>query len=489
MRVDVVLSVAVLAPLMAALPAVIWPRRGPNIALAGVVAAAMALVAVWQAVWQGSVTTSLGGWSAPLGIVWTVDGVGAALLTLILLVMAVVLLFARLEFSSAPARQADSFWPLVLLLWAGLNVVVVTDDLFNAYVGLELTSLAAVGLVALTGKSDALAASLRYLGYALLGSLWYLLGTALLYGQHATLDIGLLAQADWQQPLDALALALITLGLLIKTALFPFHAWLPAAHAGAPASASAVLSALVPKAAFLLLLKIWFEAGVALASPPALTGLALLGTLAIVHGSLLAFRQSRLKLLIAWSTVAQIGYLFLVFPLAGGTAAAQPWAAGAWSGTWFQLLSHGLAKASMFLCAGLWLRAVGHDRLEGLRGLAGAMPITVLAFGLAAISLMGLPPTGGFTAKYLLLVAAFASGQWWWALVIVAGGLLSALYLYRPMALAMSRQGNETLRPVAMRWQWLPLLLALAAVALGLASGLPFEALQIGRPTASTEGL
>lgn len=489
----------VLLPLLAALPAVVWPRQGKHFAAVGLVATWVCLTVLWIQLWQGPVSVVLGSWPVPLGIAWAVDGARAALFTLAGAVMTAVLIYARKEFALVhqpeptsqkgrekllgQRRQAESFWPLMLLLWTGLNLVVVTDDLFNAYVGLELVSLSAVAVVALAGNAEALSASLRYLAYALMGSLWYLLGVTLLYGQHATLDVGLLSQAAWSTPTDILALAIITVGLFIKTALFPFHAWLPSAHASAPAAGSAVLSALVPKVAFLLILKIWLDAGAAAASPAALNVLGVLGAMAVVYGSLLALRQERLKLLIAWSTVAQIGYLFFVFPLAGGPAQEQPWSTDAWSGMWFQLVSHGLAKAAMFLCAGLWLQALGHDRITGLRGMVNYMPITVLAFGLAGVSLMGLPPSGGFAAKYLLLVAAFAAGQWWWAVVIVLGGLLAALYLYRPLAAAMSRpETPPELKPVAAGWQCLPLLLALTAALLGLASAWPFEALQIGRP-------
>jgi len=251
-----------------------------------------------------------------------------------------------------------------------------------------------------------------------------------------------------------------------------------------------MLSALVPKASFLIALRLWFDMTPDLASPLLLMVLGGLGAVAVIHGSLLAIGQDRLKLLIAYSTVAQIGYLFLVFPLAGGSGAAQPWSAGAWTGAGFHAFSHMLAKAAMFLAAGLFLRAVGHDRLEGLRGLAHAMPIACFAFGLSAISLMGLPLSGGFTAKYLMLTSALASGQWVWGVVLVAGGLLAAIYLFRPLNLMFSKEGAaRDLAPVP-RWeQALPLLLALAAVLLGLFSAGPFAFLQIGRPEAAVAGL
>jgi multicomponent Na+:H+ antiporter subunit D len=178
------------------------------------------------------------------------------------------------------------------------------------------------------------------------------------------------------------------------------------------------------------------------AGPVFVQMMGLLGGMAVLYGSLLALRQARLKMIVAYSTVAQLGYLFFIFPLSGGIAGEMPWAAGAWSGGMFHALAHGLAKAAAFLAAGLVIEALGHDRIDDMKGIARAMPVTVFAFGIAAISLMGLPPSGGFMAKYLMLTAALAGGHVVLALVMMAGGLLAAAYLFRPINRAFS--GSET---------------------------------------------
>ncbi len=494
------LVAVVTLPLAGALIAVMSARLGAGVALgvAAAVAAAVAMLVVAIAQ-DGAVIVAVGGWEAPLGITLRADGLAGAFLVMSALVMAAVIVMARPQFAgqTPETRASWAFWPLALLLWGALNVIFTSRDLFNLYVGLELLSLAAVALVAIEGKAATLAAALRYMVFALMGSLLYLLGAALLYAAHGTLDIMLLSGriAPAAGPViadlvvaDLVAAGLMTAGLAAKTALFPFHAWLPPAHAGAPAPASAMLSALVPKASFVILIRLWFEAVPDLASVAVLWLLGALGAAAVLYGSVMALRQSRLKLIIAYSTVAQIGYLFFIFPLAGGDSAAQPWAAGAWTGAIFQALSHGLAKAAMFLCAGLWIVAVGHDRLDGMRGLASATPMVTFAFALAAITLMGLPPSGGFTAKYLMLTSAFASGQIVIAAVLLAGGLMSAAYLYRPMALAFARS-DDAFAPVPRLLQVVPLVLAGAAILLGLASAGPFEFLQTGRPQAAAEGL
>ncbi len=157
-----------------------------------------------------------------------------------------------------------------------------------------------------------------------------------------------------------------------------------------------------------------------------------MGAGAIVAGGVVALRQARLKLLIAYSTVAQLGYLFIIFPLASGTQTSI--ASAALTGGMFQAISHAFAKAAMFMAAGLMAEAFGHDRIADLRGMGRALPVTTFAFGLAALSLVGVPPTGGFFTKWLLLSASFAAGQWWWAAVILVGGLLAGGYMFRAVS-------------------------------------------------------
>src|SRR5262249_17172970 len=171
-----------------------------------------------------------------------------------------------------------------------------------------------------------------------------------------------------------------------------------------------------------VVLRLWFDALPHLTNQAAAQVLAALGSAAILFGSVLALRQARLKLLIAYSTVAQIGYLFLMFPLTTASDWAQVGNFGAFNGGILQAISHAFAKAAMFMAAGLMSEALGHDRIAGLGGVGRVLPMTTVSFGLAGLTLMGLPPSGGFTAKWLLLMAAIQSGQWWWALVIISGG-------------------------------------------------------------------
>jgi formate hydrogenlyase subunit 3/multisubunit Na+/H+ antiporter MnhD subunit len=450
-------------------------------------------VAIASGVWRAGAALLyvLGGWKPPLGVVLRADGLSAVMLVTTAIVICAAGLFARAEFQvprGAPERRAPlMFWTLLLAVWGALNLVFLSSDLFNFYVALELMTFAAVPLVCLSGRAETLAAALRYMLFALLGSVFYLLGVALIYGAYGVLDVGLLSSRIRPDPVAWVALSLMTAGLLAKTALFPLHLWLPPAHAGAPPAASAVLSALVVKGSFFLIVRLWFDVMPGLMPEAAAQLLGALGAAAIVFGSVVALRQARLKLLIAYSTVAQIGYLFFVFPLVIGTDVAHAWNGAAWTGGWMQLVSHAFAKAAMFLAAGLIAEAAGHDRIAELGGIGRALPISVLAFALGGLSLMGVPPSGGFVAKWLLLTAAVEAGQWWWAIVMLAGGLLAGAYVFRVLGQLWGDAGGSLASPgkVSIRREAIALALALGAVSLGFVSLEPAKLLQIGRTHAA----
>jgi formate hydrogenlyase subunit 3/multisubunit Na+/H+ antiporter MnhD subunit len=394
---------------------------------------------------KGSIVYLLGAWPPPLGIALRADGLSAAMLAVTAVVIGAVGVFAAADFSPSATvtRTPFAFWILLLAIWAALNTVFLGGDLFTLYVALELLTFAAVPLVSLDGRAETLRAALRYLLFALLGSVLYLLGTALLYGLSGTLDIALLSRHLAAEPAALVALALMTTGLLAKTALFPLHLWLPPAHAGAPAAASAILSGLVVKGSFFIIIRLWFDVMPGLPGFVATQLLAALGAAAIAFGSIVALRQERLKLLIAYSTLAQIGYLFLMFPLAFG-ASGQLESGGALAGGLLQAVSHATAKAAMFMAAGSIYATLGQDRIAGLSGAGRILPISVLAFALSGLALMGVSPGGAYLAKELLLQAAAEKGQWWWAIVLQAGGVFTAAYVVLVLAHAMAPAGRPT---------------------------------------------
>jgi multicomponent Na+:H+ antiporter subunit D len=427
---------------------------------------------------------NVGAWRPPLGIALRADGIAAAMMVTTAIVIGTTALFAHGSFSqpsaSPEARAPLVFWILLLAIWCAMNIVVLGRDLFTLYVALELLTFAAVPLVCLKGENHTISAALRYLIFALCGSALYLLGATILYGAYGTLDISLLSGRARPELLAFIAVAFMTTGLLAKAALFPFHFWLPPAHAGAPAAGSAVLSALVVKAAFFLIVRLWFDAVPGLMSFTAAQILAALGSAAIVFGSILAMRQKRLKLLVAYSTVAQIGYLFFIFALAGDFAGNDA-SHIAWTGGWIQLFSHAFAKTAMFMAAGLIAEALGHDRIADLDGIGRSLPLTVFAFGLAGLSLVGVPPSGGFAAKSRLLLAAAQEGQWWWALVILCGGLLAGGYIFIVLGKAFANAPVKFAR-VSRTREVATLTVALCAVLLGIIPLAASGVLEVGRP-------
>lgn len=469
----------VLLPLAGASGAFLRPRHCVFLGLVTSLAIFLCVVGMsWQVLHLGAFRYRIGGWGAPLGIDLYVDG-----LTLLMLIMTAVVGLGVSIYSSGYFRREKPpyFWPLWMLLWAALNGLFLSADIFNLYVTLELLGLSAVALVALAGSAAALAGAMRYLLVSLLGSLAYLLGVALLYHSFGSVDIATLGQrvaatlgsSGELPPALWAAFGLTSAGLLLKTALFPLHFWLPPAHASAPAPVSALLSALVVKASFYILLRLWLEVF------PVSAGaigqlLGGLGAVAVLWGGIQALRQTRLKLLIAYSTVAQIGYLFLAFPLATATG---------WKGALYMLLSHAAAKSAMFMAAGNIQRFGGHDRIEELDRVAQRLPLTLTAFGLAGISIMGMPPSGGFIAKWLMLEAAMASGQWWWGIVLILGGLLAAAYIFRVVGYAFTptRILHQT-RPVPPFMASTALLLAMLSILLGFCAPCLLALMEIGQP-------
>jgi formate hydrogenlyase subunit 3/multisubunit Na+/H+ antiporter MnhD subunit len=398
--------------------------------------------------------------------------------------------------------------------------VFVSGDLFNSYVGLELVGLTAVGLVAL-GGTDSWAAALRYIFIAVLGSLFFLVAVGLVVSVTGTLDIQqaaeILAQQPQSHPVVLVALVLLSFGLAMKVALLPAHFWLVPAHAGAPSAVSPLLSALVIKAALFVFLRCWGWLAIPIINANEATpsqafifdnGLlilawvfAMLGALALVIGAILALRQTRLKPLIAYSTVAQIGYWFLWLPILvipTGESLADPAItfmedpevkSGALAGTVGLIIGHGLAKAGLFLTAGYFKERYGTDEIAQLYGVARSHPLLVMTMGLTAVGLAGLPFSLSFTGKWQLTSSALAAGHYWILPVIVLATVLSVAYLLHAIAPLMREkgpEGEEMVRPepirsdISVAAQGAPLLLGVLTLVTGFMGAPIFELVEVG---------
>lgn len=471
---DVAPVLAIMVPLVAAAMTLVMPRRvTPWLPLAtGVFLTTVSVFIILGALERGSYRVALGGWPPPVGIALYVDALSATFIALSAVIGLLVMMYTLADFRHAAAgedRQAYAFWTLLLFLLSGLNLVFLSRDLFNLYVGLEVVGLSAVAMVALTGSVTALFAQMRYLLFATAGSLFYLMGVALLYGAFGALDITIVAATITASPAAPAAAFLMTIGLLIKTAIWPMHFWLPQAHANAPPPVSAMLSGLVVKASLYLIVRLWTELFEPVLPVAAWTVLGLLGAAAVLWGSTMAFRQRRLKLMIAYSTVAQLGYMMFLFPLFthGGAIAGQ-----AWAGTLLQIVSHGIAKAAMFLSAGALVIVLGSDERSKMVGASRVAPVPVFALALAGLSIIALPPSGGFLAKWLLLRASILAEAWWLVAILVVGSFLAAAYLFRFLLPALSPPAPSASEN-AIRTGWrggVAITLAVISVALGIAS-------------------
>ncbi|TWX52172.1 complex I subunit 5 family protein [Colwellia hornerae] len=377
----------------------------------------------------------IGGWQPPLGIRLSINEFSAIMLLMTSTIGLAITFYSTQYFDDD--EKEIRFWPLWWFLITALNGVFISSDIFNTYIMLELLGLSAVSLIAIQGTQQALQASFQYLLVGLFGSLMYLLGVAIIYRTYGVLDNQLVANLVESNTSMQLALALITLGMMMKCALFPLHFWLPSAHSNASAPVSAMLSALVVKAAFFILFTFWFKILAPVVTFTAVTIMGIFGAMAVIYGSYRAFTSPRLKQLIAYSTVAQIGYLFLAFPLMFTTPDL------ARTAVIYFIVAHGCAKAAMFLAAGVIQKAMGHDQLSQLQGIASQLPISIFVFAVTSASLIGLPPSGGFIAKWLLLNNAVEAQQWWWVLTLFIGGLLASAYLFRVLNLAFTTPTQE----------------------------------------------
>jgi len=406
-----------------------------TLAIITIMASVLSLFAAWLALQDAAAANqsqmlNLGGWDAGLAIRLRLSTLSALLLVFTALMHLLIGLYAGLS------RQgvARDFWPLSSFLHGSLAALWLSADLFNLYITLELLGLTAVAMVALAGKK-AYKPAANYLILSLAASLFYLLGVVLIYGRYDSLDIQLLAGQTESDVTTRLALLLMTAGLMLKAALWPLHLWLPAAHANAPTAVSALLSGLVVKGPLFILWLLWSEV-----APPALAqqigpvfGVA--GMIALVAGGVSAMRTPYIKTLVAYSTVAQLGYALMALGLLLTWQLPQLHIA-----LWLFVIAHGLAKASLFLAAGEMQASLGTKRISGLRGATQTVPIAMFAFAVAGGSLIGLPPSGGFLAKWVLLEPLLNQVENWpWAFGILLGTIVSAAYIFRVVALSFDR--------------------------------------------------
>lgn len=428
--------VCLTAPFVAALLLLLLgPRAGHGISggmsvFASIVSMTAAGLALRDVTASGEQFLNLGGWPTLLAIRFQLT----PLISLLLGFTALIHLLVGIYTLRSHHGMRRDYWPLSSLLHTALASLWLSADIFNFYVTLELLSLAAVALVTLAGPR-AYKPALNYLLLSLCASLCYLLGVALLYGLYGVLDIPTLQEVTRHNRGTGTALLLMTIGLMLKAALWPLHWWLPPAHASAPTAVSALLSALVVKGPLYILWVLWSQVAPAELGQQVGAWFAAAGTIALVSGGWSALRAPYVKSVVAYSTVAQLGYALMALGLLLFLQQPQMHVA-----LWLFVVAHGLAKTSMFLAAGEMQRALGTRRVLQLKGATQTVPVAMFAFAVAGGSLIGFPPSGGFLAKWVLLEPIFQQPQLWpWALGVLLGTVVSAAYVFRTVALGFDQ--------------------------------------------------
>ncbi|MCC2111909.1 MAG: monovalent cation/H+ antiporter subunit D family protein [Hyphomicrobiales bacterium] len=455
-------ALQVIVPLFGALIAALV-RRG-NIAwlVTLVTSFATPLIAfalLTQVLRDGPISYALGDWAPPIGIEYRIDVVNAYVLVLVSLIAAVILPYARASVALEIREERRAwFYTMYLLCLTGLAGITITGDAFNAFVFLEVSSLSTYTMIALGRDRRALIAAYQYLIMGTIGATFYVIGVGLLYVMTGTLNLvdlsTRLVEVESTRTVFA-ALAFIVVGISLKLALFPLHVWLPNAYAYAPSVATAFLAATATKVAVYLLLRFVFSvfgARFVFGETALAPMLVLLSVAAMFGASIVAAFQDNLKRMLAYSSVAQIGYVTLGIALATTTGL---------TGGIVHLFNHAVTKGALFLVLGIVFYCAATVKVEDLAGLGRRMPVTMAAFVIAGLSLIGVPGTAGFISKWYLVAAALEKGWWWLAFLIVASSVIAVIYVGRVVEILWFRTPTTTVAearrpsPVMVAVAWL----------------------------------
>lgn len=383
---------------------------------------------IFRVISEGPVKYRFGSWLPPIGIEYVMDHLSAFMALVINGIAFWVILHSKETVPYEIEQKGTPYYALIILMLCGFNGMIVTGDLFNLYVFLEICSLAMYGLIA-CGEKKSPVAAFRYLIMGSIGATFYLLGVGFLFTVTGSLNM-----ADTQailphvidQPAVWIGFILMVLGMGLKMALFPVHGWLPDSYTYAPSTSSALIAPTGTKvAAYVLIRLIYFIFGVEVIMEhvPMMTIIAVLSACGIIIGSVMAIAQKEIKRMLAYSSVAQIGYIGL------GIGLATPYGL---IGALLHVMNHAIMKGLLFLVAANFRRKLGHSDLDRLDNQTRRkLPWTSAAFAVAALSMVGVPPTVGFFSKWYLVLGTIHTGQWIFLAVILASSLLNAVYFFR----------------------------------------------------------
>ena len=367
------------------------------------------------------IIVSLGGWQPPFCINLVAGPVGVLFSAIIALVGLLVSIYA-LDYIKEGATE--KYHTLYILLLTGATGVVLTGDIFNLFVFFEILCISSYALVAYLRDKPCIESAVKYLIQGAVGSSLLLIGIGLLYGQFGTLNMADIAEKITSaSPISLFVpMVLLVTGFGVEAAIFPLNAWLPDAHSSAPSSISAILSSIAIEVGLYAITRVVFTI---FGASSILLFLAILGILTLLVGEMCAFSQNNIKRMLAYSSIGQIG--LILFALAIGTSYGV-------AGGLFQLVSHTLSKALLFLAAGYMIYRVGSMEISALEGMGKKMPLTCLAFTIGAFSLVGLPPFIGFPSKFLIVRAALATKETIFCVLIglvLLGTVIEGAYFFR----------------------------------------------------------
>lgn len=398
-------------------------------------AAVCAIIAAWlstiivmaRVMTDGVIIYRMAGWDPPWGIAWHIDHLNALILILISTVALINVIATRTSAAHEFENRLGTFYALYLLFVTGLMGIVITGDIFNLYVLLEIASLSGYALLGM-GPGRAAISSLNYLFMGTIGASLYLFGAGYLYittGSLNMADIAAILPTLENAALLKVSFILCLIGLFIKMAFFPLHVWLPNAYSYAPSASASLIAPLTTKVMLYVMIRIILSiyqpdfAFDQMAIGPLIVWLAVL---AIIAGSILAWKQERLKRMLAYIIVVEVGYMVGGFWL--GNQAGM-------TGAVLHILNDAMMTLCLFLTAGAIASKISADALRDLQGLFKKMPFTMIAFIVGALSIIGVPPTCGFFSKWYLLSGGIEAGHYGFAAALIISSLVNVMLFFR----------------------------------------------------------
>ena len=453
----------------------------------------MALLELLKVLWDAPYSYTFGSYPAGIGIEFLVDEF-SALMTLVVLTLSILIIIYSLKDleHEIESSRMYSYYTLVFLLIFSMIGMIFTNDMFNLYVFMEILSITSVAIIAIKKKKDTLMASMKYLMMGAIGSVTVLMGIALIYMVTGQLNMSAINEeisAVWRlYPRNILlAMGFMITGFSIKAAIFPLHNWLPDAHSTAPTPSSALLSGLVVKAYIFSIAKIMYRVvGKNISVDIGIADyLIIFAVLSMMMGSVFALTQRDIKRRLAYSSVSQIGYIFLGLALASEMG---------FSAALFHVVSHAFMKSALFLSAGSIIYLTGKRDVKNLDGIGYEMPITMTVFSIGVLGMIGIPGTSGFMSKWYLGLAVLDAGHPELLIVLLLSSFLNALYYLPIIVSAFLRERPG--RPLEMHRDGIPgtmkvsmVLVAVGSLVIGLFPHLVMDIIQQAVPSFIGSGM